>query len=505
MTKEVKKRRFGSRSSGGRRPKLLRTLPPKRATTEPKGKESNEKTGVRAIYLRARRIVILVERDPFVRLFAAIVVIGTFLQLWIDLSDRAEERLSRHEERIARTWETLLSRDSTDSQKKKSIEYLFRLGESFERIDLSCETLNRGWDEENAKCANPLDLSGIALVRENFQLSEIQFKAPPNEHFFLPKRAPLFSGVCIGRVSDVEARRDLSDTVDVWRAELRNGAPNFRYAKLSGIDFSSAVLPGTDFHGADLRGSRFVEADLRAADFTDASLARSRIEKSVLDGSTFGGDADSRYAHKVDARAIIDRSLLDFAVFKMSNPDNIFTVQSSEVENAVISIEAAGLVEDYASSCAGSPEARLQEYLEPICSENGCMSRPGWGDAVELRSAACGHPYSRTIDFWYSDLSCSVFSNNQHLELTGSNLSNARFPESYESVVRQMPLCSVEGSDLKHYCAPKPTPGGDWSVGGIPQQPWADITWDVWAFEDALPHGNFFGRAIELRQREDVD
>lgn len=318
-----------------------------------------------------------------------------------------------------------------------------------------------------------------------------------------PIRAPFFPGVCLGVISDDEARRDFYDRIDVWRAELRNGAADFRYAKLSGIDFTSAVLPGADFHGADLRGSKFVEADLRAADFANASVASSRIKMSVLDGVTFGGDADSKYAHNTNARTVIDSSLMTFAEFRMSNPDNIFTVQFSDVSNSLVSIAAGGLKTDFSVQCGGSLEARLQAYREPRCNEYVCGSSPNWGDAVLERSAACGQQYPRTIDFWSSDLSCSNFRNNQYLELTGSNISSARFPDTYEGGGRKEPYCGIEGSELKYYCTPQADLSADWSPSWIPQQPWADVTWGVWAFEDAPPNGNLFGRTVELRQRDE--
>ncbi|MCL1809045.1 MAG: pentapeptide repeat-containing protein [Clostridiales bacterium] len=64
---------------------------------------------------------------------------------------------------------------------------------------------------------------------------------------------------------------------------------SFKYADLTGTDFTDAKLAGADFTNANLAGANLSDADLAGADFTDAILDGADFTDAVLDGAIFTG------------------------------------------------------------------------------------------------------------------------------------------------------------------------------------------------------------------------
>lgn len=88
------------------------------------------------------------------------VIVLTAYQISIDLDERAEERIAREEQRIARAWENLLRRAAGNTGKAQALNSISSKNASLTGIDLSCSS--RG-ELENSNCLRPPIYEGISL------------------------------------------------------------------------------------------------------------------------------------------------------------------------------------------------------------------------------------------------------------------------------------------------------------------------------------------------------
>lgn len=480
--------------------------------TEQDQQDEEQSSRFRDIYVTIRSALIYLEKDPFVRFFVALLFIGTFLQLSIDLVDRrderafrAEEREYRRQERVARSWSELLNPSTGNSARVRALEFLFSQGESFNGIDLSCEAMQRGWDDENLVCQNPIDLSGLDLSSQRSTASAAFF----HDRFDVvvyPDQS--WEAGCLAFEADLDEARFLHDQSlgsfqerhpfllrqDEARDAVRATGADFRSAKLSGVRFGNAKMSGANFDAADLRGSFFENADLEAASFDGSNLAGVEFELSFLMGATLSDsfvqtnktlfNRDSRHSEKVnfEKKLKISNSWLDGAKLDFSRyHTNFLEVKKSTLKNAQIDIIATPRPLEKLDCQVGDSELDFEIFAE------------------------CWEANRFKHDFEMSDLSCSWVKNDYGLSFTGSNLSHSRFPNRYVENEESTRMMGAHGLTTIVHKVVNSTGkrATGWSPTNIKQPLSEGENLDLpWVWSDATPTGNLYGEVIAVCEQK---
>lgn len=454
-------------------------------------------------YIRIRSWFEFLEKDPIIKVFVGCLVVFTLLQIMVDLSDRVDERDARSEERISRAWSLLVNPITSDELKKRQLEILFDAGESFSGVDLSCATLNRGWNEEELTCARPLDLTGMKLSKAPVQNFSIQ---PRTEVFAFMAKPPEYpqwraDGFCLSDSLDVgfmlpagAISAENSWQEQDWRAEklasLQAVGPDFRNSKLSGIDFTGSNLSGADFTGSDLRGAVFNDAIIEGGVFRDVRFAGLEANNAVFIGSIFSGSRDLHYGRSGLKTAIFRGVVFDFSIFDLHNYRNIFDIEKSSVRNAEI----------YISDALNTPPP---EHALTLRETHLLATALREGETVEVGSE---QPRLKRPNgsFWRSgfvgsDLTCSVFHQARFLDLSGSNISGALFPDRYPKSERTDLMC--RGNANGGRC---PSISIPYVSGALPfDDIWEPQSQDVWAWQNLPPKGRLLGEQVVLCDPED--
>lgn len=194
-----------------------------------------------------------IESSPIVQLvamFAATVGFGvvmyTAVQIWVDLNDRAEERLQRRDDAIERAWSRVLRPASGNTGKGSAITYLFRNGEDLTGLDLSCENIGK-WDGAVGRCLRSPILTQV----------EIDGYTQPgvSEYDIRP--------VLIAGLSKIDLRDAEMNGVDLKNIIVAES--DFRRSKLQNLRMENAAISG-DFGSSQITGCRIVGSVLEALD-----------------------------------------------------------------------------------------------------------------------------------------------------------------------------------------------------------------------------------------------
>lgn len=161
-------------------------------------------------------------------------VVFTVYQILIDLRDRADERVIRRDEAIARAWDRLLAPGVGNTGKGEALSMLVRERVGLDGVDLSCEALGN-WDHQTATCRKPIIFAGVQLVGSPYELA--------------------FTG---GSIAKVDMRHaELSSPV-LTDFSLHG---DFRNARASGMAIYGTVIAGA-FDGATLTQGHVIASNL---------------------------------------------------------------------------------------------------------------------------------------------------------------------------------------------------------------------------------------------------
>lgn len=220
----------------------------------------------------------------FFRFIAIIVLIGTGIQIMLDLSDREREIVVREAAHKHVLRESLLTPVSGSTGKGEALQELMMVSEGaeFSGLDLSCERMNGGWDENTLICENPVILDGVDFSKV-YQAS-IERAA----------KAQLAAGVAeYGIVLNRLNFTGVSAQFQNWsHLSVEDG-------KLAAADFSNSVLSTVALIG-DLRGFKCEFCDLSYSlfqdDFHDVSFAYSNLTGTAFVGPLDGLTLDDTWA-----------------------------------------------------------------------------------------------------------------------------------------------------------------------------------------------------------------
>ena len=345
---------------------------------------------------------------------------------------------------IGQAWARLTNKSSSNGQRKEALQFLFDKGESFEGVDLSCETLGLGWDEATFSCDRPIDLSDIDMKspsslpllynqkRKKFPLgSGPQISTPAN----IDKAVSRWSEKCLAKAVPkgssnryqgglsaglgLSENPDFSEPLEALRKKVRSGGANFRGAKLSGIRFGFSNLSGANFENADLRGALMDQTIIEAGKFDDADTRGMVVIDSFLMGSTFG----------LNRRKSIDYDpLYPSTDTSMATAENHlgFRVEISWLDGSVLEFGqfGAGLAVFRNSRIRNTVLDLFPQNYE-VADHKHCMFKFGDGGVDEWMCGKQQITYRQ--DVLNSDLTCSTIWLDKGLNLSESNISNVRF------------------------------------------------------------------------------
>jgi hypothetical protein len=100
----------------------------------------------------------------FAGLVGFFIVVGTAIQIVIDLQDRREEREARRQDSIDQAWTRLLAPAVGNTGKGWALTVLSANEMSLDGVDLSCKSIGR-WDEPTQKCIGQVIFDGAILLR----------------------------------------------------------------------------------------------------------------------------------------------------------------------------------------------------------------------------------------------------------------------------------------------------------------------------------------------------
>lgn len=194
------------------------------------------------------------------------------------LAEIEVSRETRREEAIARAWSLLTTPATGNSGKREALEYLASQGVSLRGIDLSCEKMGGGWDEEKKTCETPVYLDGLTL------------KAPEGQRVDL-------SGAHLTGASLTKAHLERADLdgahlegANLWAAHLEGAnlwGAHLEGAFLLGAHLEGALLLGAHLEGAYLWGARLEKASLSQAHLEGTNLWDAQLDGAELSGARF--------------------------------------------------------------------------------------------------------------------------------------------------------------------------------------------------------------------------
>ena len=200
---------------------------------------------------------VLRDLEPAFVVFTVVGVVIATVALWLDLS-------ARHEERISRAWQTVSNNSPGNTGKADALGYLASMGQDLRWMHLAP---GRTTDDRTIDCSYrvfvpELDLRGAQL--DNADLS----------------------------CSDLDSGDSDTRTAQFDRASLHNTSwirtkaerASFRKASLISADFRGARLGNANFKDADLTQVKFAYADLRGAAISGPSIVGVSALKADLRG-----------------------------------------------------------------------------------------------------------------------------------------------------------------------------------------------------------------------------
>ena len=206
---------------------------------------------------RSRTLRVLRDLEPAFVVFTVFgVVIATFA-LWLDLSARQEERISR-------AWQTVSSTARGNTGKADALKYLAAMGQDLRWMHLAPGSTanNRMVDCRYRVFVPGLDLRDALIDNSKLSCSDLD------------------SGDADART----ARFDSAYLHDTSWIRTKAERASFRQASLISADFRGARLGNADFSGADLTQANFAFADLRGASFSGKSIEGVSVYKADLRG-----------------------------------------------------------------------------------------------------------------------------------------------------------------------------------------------------------------------------
>ena len=248
----------------------------------------------RNFWKRLHRLITTIE--PWGILVAAIALVLTVVQFWVDYRDRVNER-------AVRAWTLVTTAAPGNSGKKEALEYLnsedglcFGWLWGWCAIVLKPQTALVGIDLSYSRLGlsqAPLGLSALGLAGRGVYLQHANLPEANLSHANL-SGANLFDANLSGATF---LRADLSHAflpmTDLSDANL-SGAnlsgvfsfdANFTKADLSGADLSAAILPMAILSEANLVHATLARVDLRGADLCEADLSRADLSGADLLGA----------------------------------------------------------------------------------------------------------------------------------------------------------------------------------------------------------------------------
>lgn len=437
-----------------------------------------------AVYRSTKDFLNQFEKDPFIRLIVTVTFLATAWQVWEDIEDRQdergarqEEREARQEERIARAWSILTTRASGNSGKAAAIEILYKAGISLEGIDLSCETMGGGWDEETLNCERPVSLAGMDLRSPN----ALNLSFRDLNQSSAAKLDTRWRRGCVSKLVELPfepsgfgfARYEINSGKgavgfpphfrDKERKNVLNGGADFSRAKLSGVDFSGAKISGANFQDADLRGANFYNTVAEAIDLNNARLQGALFSRTYLSGSIFRNNFKS--CEIMRGIYILGASGPDANECRFDKPKKKIVIKNSYLNSVIL--EAETLFSFY---IINSEVNNSNLYYQSYDFDNKVKSNipRDYGNDTLL----------------YNDYTCSIFHNDQEIILTNSNISGALFPSRYK-IADEFIIPEGKMVDLSKEI-------------GLERKNWDELNaiWSPWAWADNPPIGNLADETV---------
>lgn len=219
--------------------------------------------------IAVERVVYFIESNSYSRLFRFLIssigffiVILTAYQIIIDIEDRRIQRDGIKSQLISDAWNTLSTNNVINNGKSYALNYLSSVRSPFDGLDISCETLNLGWNSKKFSCERPPFLSGVSIGEYSSLYPE--------------------SYRTVHRIE--ESAIDLNNSDDEQISPIRNFdffvPPDFNNERSILVSIYQVKLSGNAIYN-----STFHRVSLNNANFDGANIVRSNFEMSHLNGS----------------------------------------------------------------------------------------------------------------------------------------------------------------------------------------------------------------------------
>ena len=205
----------------------------------------------------SRTLRLLRDLQPAFVVFTVIGVVIATVALWLDLSAREEERISR-------AWQTVSSTSRGNTGKADALKYLAAVGQDLRWMHLAPGSTDndRMVDCKYRVFVPGLDLRGVQINNANLSCSDLDS----------------------GDADTRTARFDRASLHNTSWIRTKAERASFRQASLISADFRGARLGNADFTDADLTQTEFAYADLRGASFSGKSIVGMSVRKADMRG-----------------------------------------------------------------------------------------------------------------------------------------------------------------------------------------------------------------------------
>ena len=206
---------------------------------------------------RSRALRLLRGLEPAFIVFTVLGVVVATVALWLDLSARQEERISR-------AWQTVSSTARGNTGKADALKYLAAKGQDLRWMHLAPGSTDndRVVDCRYRVFVPGLDLRGAQIDNANLSCSDLDS----------------------GDADTRTARFDRASLQNTSWIRSKAERASFRQASLISADFRGARLGNADFTDADLTQTKFAYADLQGASFSPNLAEGMRVYKADLRG-----------------------------------------------------------------------------------------------------------------------------------------------------------------------------------------------------------------------------
>ena len=219
-----------------------------------------------------------------------------------------ESTSARKADAINRDWDVVYTSEATSIRRTKALQNLAKLGESFEKIDLSCAAIE-----------------GKSQKFDGFP--ECDMEKVPLEYLDLsPEAIGIEKGVNLQEAKLMNVNLFSANLTDANLTDADLVEADLTSADLVEADLTSADLGGADLTSADLGGADLTSADLGGADLTSATFVRATLTDADLGGADLtsayleGADLSSAYLERADlTSAFLGRANLTGADLGLAN------------------------------------------------------------------------------------------------------------------------------------------------------------------------------------------